>query len=143
MALPLVAIGPNLVPPLERIVRGTVDFRKNGVRMRYHTRPYSLAVPVPKREPNAGLAHLLTCAEAIRLGKIFVSKGRVLPYLKYKQPLRELASRLGLTLTEARMCLRLYIMSERGAVDSKMGIREAEIAAGLRDADGRIVEDFR
>jgi hypothetical protein len=145
LTLPLTAIGPNCVPALERCVRGMVVTRGWEER----SRPEALA-KLPVRPVGGvggttqdGLARLLTAMNAIEYGQRLCDERLQISKLDKPKPLSELCATFGITLNEGRMCIRLFIASEHKGAVVPTDIRDAEIWAGIRGADGRIVEDFR
>lgn len=137
LPLPLVAMGMNCVPALERCVGGLVVDRG----WEHRVRPEPLEKM--SRDPNEGLARLMTAARAIELGRKLCDDPRTLLLLNGDSPITAFAAELGLTLNEARMCIRLFIKDEKGAITKGASIKTAEVEAGIRDHHGNIVKDFR
>lgn len=143
LRMPLVAMGPDCVPLLERCVRGVVVDRGWEERVvpaaleRVH--PETPAVS----DPNAGLRRLKTVMRAIEIGKKLCDEQLQKSVLHAKRPLTELAASFGLTLSEARMCVRVFLLDERGEITKGADIERAERDAGIRDEFGFVREEFR
>ncbi|MBS0188429.1 MAG: hypothetical protein JSS51_10185 [Planctomycetes bacterium] len=139
MRVPLVAIGPDLTPVLERCVQGTVV--SGGERRRTEVVPLRRCAEVA--DPNAGLRRLLTAARAIHLGRTLCDEQLHIAKIDAKRPLTELAAEHGLTLNEARMRIRLFIASERGHISAGATLSDAERQAGIRDTFDNVISEFR
>ncbi len=137
MNLPLVAIGPNLVPALERCVGGVVVDR-GWEEKRRPARLAERALPV-----ECDGIPLMATSAAIDLGRKLAGFSTTERALDRQRPLTDLALEFDLTLAQARMCIRLFVASEKNMVNADRPLREAERDAGIRDYFGNLCGDFK
>lgn len=138
--LPLLAIGTDLMPVLDRCVRGTLVHE--GWRVR--TEPAAMRPRAPIVEmAEKGLVKLGTVANAIEVGRKLASFSITERAFDRQRPLMELAAEFDLTMSEAKMAIRLFIANEKGLVDPTRPLSQAERDAGIRDYFGNICQDFK
>lgn len=137
--LPLVAMGPQCVPLLERCVRGMVVSRGWEER----SRPAPLRRMPERVDPDRGLRRVGTVARVIELGRKLCDERLQISVLHAKRPMTELAAQFELTLSEARMCVRVFLLDERGQITKGAPLEWVEREAGIRDTFGLVREEFR